>query len=156
VGEYGLVAPQQLPRLRTAIPNWLENAENGLSGLFRSLLQGLQNDLITLDQRVQELDKQIEQLAKDHEITMRLQQLRGVGPMIATALIATVGGAKHYKSSRQMAAALGLTPRQHHSGNKEHLLGISKRGDAYLRTLLIHVVRAVVARSKHKEDRLSQ
>ncbi len=156
VSEYGLVAPQQLHRLRAAIPTWLEDGENGLTPHFRSLLQGLQHDVLTLDARVKELDQTIEQQAKQNEVTKRLQQLRGVGPMVATALIATVGDAKQYKSSRQMAAALGLTPRQHSSGNKERLLEISKRGDAYLRTLLIHGARAVVSQAKHKEDRLSQ
>lgn len=156
VSEYGWVAPQQLQALRRAIPEWLEDAENGLTIHFRSLLQGLQNNLIALDERVQELDKGIERLAKQNEVTKRLQPLRGVGPMIATALIASVGDAKHYKSSRQMSAALGLTPRQHSSGNKDRLLGISKRGDVYLRTLLIHGASAVVTRAKYREDRLSQ
>ena len=109
-----------------------------------------------LDQRVQEMDVAIMRLAKDHEVTQRLQQLRGVGPMIATALVATVGDAKQFRNGRQMAAALGLTPRQHSSGNKERLLGISKRGDAYLRTLLIHGARAVVAQAKHRDDYLSR
>jgi transposase len=76
--------------------------------------------------------------------------------MVATALVATVGDAKQFANSRQMAASIGLTPRQHRSGNKERLLGISKRGDAYLRTLLIHGARAVLQQAKHKEDRLSQ
>jgi transposase len=156
VSEYGLVAPQQLHRLRAAIPVWLEEDENGLTRHFRCLLQGLYHDLIGLHQRVQELDKDIEQLAKQHDVTKRLQQLRGVGPMIATALVATVGDAKQYNNSRQMAASLGLTPRQHSSGNKERLLGISKRGDAYVRTLLIHGARAVLQQAKHKEDRLSR
>ena len=156
VSEYGLVAPQQLNRLRATIPDWLEDAENGLTLHFRSLLQGLWNDLIALQQRVRELDVEIETLAKQDEVTKRLQQLQGVGPMVATALMATVGDAKHYQSSRQMAASLGLTPRQHSSGNKDRLLGISKRGDAYLRTLLIHGARAVIAQAKHKDDRLSK
>lgn len=156
VSEYGLVAPQQLHVLRKVIPTWLEEDENGLTFHFRSLLQGLYNDLIGLHQRVQALDKDIEQLAKQNDVTKRLQQLRGVGPMIATALVATVGDAKQFNNGRQMAASLGLTPRQHSSGNKERLLGISKRGDAYLRTLLIHGARAVLQQAKHKEDRLSQ
>lgn len=156
VSEYGVVAPQQLHRLRAAIPVWLEDSENGLTLHFRCLLQGLYNDLIGLHQRVQTLDKDIEQLAKQNEVTLRLQQLRGVGPMVATALVATVGDAKQFANSRQMAASIGLTPRQHRSGNKERLLGISKRGDAYLRTLLIHGARAVLQQAKHKEDRLSQ
>jgi transposase len=156
VSEYGLVAPQQLHALRCAIPKWLEDSENGLTHSFRCLLQGLWNDLIALDQRVHEMDTAIIQISKQDEVTQRLQQLRGVGPMIATALVATVGDAKQFKNSRQMAASLGLTPRQHSSGNKERLLGISKRGDTYLRTLLIHGARAVVSQAKHRDDYLSR
>ncbi len=74
----------------------------------------------------------------------RLQQLRGVGPLIATALVATVGDAKQFTNGRQMAASIGLTPRQNSSGGKERLLGISKRGDKYLRTLLIHGARSAL------------
>jgi transposase len=75
---------------------------------------------------------------------------------VATALIATVGDAAHYHHGKQMAAALGLTPRQHSSGDKQRLLGITKRGDTYLRTLLIHGARAVVSQARHKDDRLSR
>jgi len=85
-----------------------------------------------------------------------LQQLRGVGPMISTAMIATVGDARQYHKSRQMAAAIGITPKQHSSGDRDRLLGISKRGDVYLRTLMIHGARAVVAAAKNKDDRLSR
>ena len=156
VAEYGLVAPKHLSSLRAAIPCWLEDAENGLTGDFRSLLQGVWNDLLTLDDRVEEMDKLIKRLADNHEACVRLQQLRGVGPMIATALIATVGDARQYRKSRQMAAAIGITPRQHSSGDRERMLGISKRGDVYLRTLMIHGARSVVAVAKHKDDRLSR
>ena len=92
----------------------------------------------------------------DNEECVRLQQLRGVGPMISTAMIATVGDARQYRTSRQMAAAIGITPKQHSSGDRDRLLGISKRGDVYLRTLMIHGARAVVARAKYKDDRLSR
>ena len=109
-----------------------------------------------MDDRVLELDRAIERLANNNEVTRRLQQLRGVGPMVATALVATVGTAEQYHKGRQMAAAIGLTPRQHSSGGKDRLFGITKRGDVYLRTLLIHGARAVVARAKHKDDRLSR
>jgi transposase len=85
-----------------------------------------------------------------------LSSLRGVGPMTSTAMIATVGDARQYQKSRQMAAAIGITPKQHSSGDRDRLLGISKRGDVYLRTLMIHGARAVVARAKHKDDRLSR
>jgi transposase len=156
VAEYGLVAPLTLRALRTAIPCWLEDAENGLSDHFRRLLHGVQLDLVALDDRVLELDREIERLANSNEITKRLQQLRGVGPMVATALVATVGTAEQYHKGRQMAASLGLTPRQHSSGDKYRLLGITKRGDVYLRTLLIHGARAVVSQAKHRDDRLSR
>ena len=123
---------------------------------IRSLLHGLWEDLITLDQRVASLDGEVERIAKSDPVAKRLQQLRGVGPLIATALVASVGDGAQFDTGRQMAAALGLTPRQHSSGGKDRLLGISKRGDAYLRSILIHGARAVVAAAKHKDDRLSQ
>ena len=156
MAEYGLVAPLTLRALRMAIPNWLEDAENGLTDHFRSLPNGLWSDLIILDDRLLEMDREIEKLANSNEVTRRLQQLRGVGPMVATALVATVGNAEQYPKGRPMAAALGLTPRQYSSGGKDRLLGISKRGDAYLRTLLIHGARAVVTQARHKDDRLSR
>ncbi len=156
VAEYGLVAPRTLYALRAAIPDWLEDADNKLTDHFRSLLHGLWLDLVALDDRLRELDRAIEQLANSNPMTRRLQQLRGVGPMVATALIATVGDAGQYHKGRQMAASLGLTPRQCSSGDKQRLLGISKRGDVYLRTLLVHGARAVVSQAKHRDDRLSR
>ena len=156
VAEYGLVAPRTLLALRRAIPDWLEDAENGLTDYFRSLLHGLWGDLLVLDDRIKELDKQIEQLANSNQITRRLQQLRGVGPMVATALVATVGTGEQYRKGRQMAAALGLTPRPNSSGDKHRLFGISKRGDAYLQTLLIHGARAVVSQARQRDDQLSR
>ncbi len=156
VAEYGLVAPKQLSSLRAAIPCWLEDAENGLTHYFRSLLQGLWDDLLALDDRMCEMDQTIKRLAKDNEDCVRLEQLRGVGPMISTALIATMGDARQYRKSRQMAAAIGITPKQHSSGDRDRLLGISKRGDVYLRTLMIHGARSAVASAKHKDDPLSR
>jgi transposase len=156
VAEYGLVAPKHLSSLRAAIPCWMEDAENGLTHYFRSLLQGLWDDLLMLDDRMCEMDKTIKRLAKDNEDCVRLEQLRGIGPMTSTAMIATVGDARQYHKSRQMAAGIGLTPRQHSSGDKHRLLGISKRGDVYLRTLMIHGARSVVASAKHKDDPLSR
>jgi transposase len=156
VAEYGLVAPQQMTRLRAAVPAWLEDAENGLTDRFRWLLSGLWNDLQALDQRVAELDGEIEAIAQSDPVAKRLQQLRGVGPLIATALVAAVGNAEQFANGRQMAASLGLTPKQHSSGGKDRLLGISKRGDAYLRSILIHGARSVIRTATHKDDRLSQ
>ncbi|NIQ09807.1 MAG: IS110 family transposase [Gammaproteobacteria bacterium] len=156
VSEYGLVAPQSLIALKRAIPDWLEEADNGLTDRFRGLLYRLWQDLQQLHTQITELDKEIETLARSNPVTQQLQQLRGVGPLIATALVATVGTGSQYRNGKQMAAGLGLTPRQHSSGNKDRLLGISKRGDAYLRTILIHGARAVVSQAKHRDDYLSQ
>lgn len=156
VAEYGVVAPQTLTALQRSIPDWLEEADNGLSDRFRTLLHDLWVDLKYLTRRIDELDKAIRLLADENAVTQRLQQLRGVGPLVATALVATVGSGQQYAKGKQMAAAIGLTLRQHSSGNKDRLLGISKRGDAYLRTILIHGARAVVSQAKHRDDRLSR
>ena len=121
VAEYGLVAARHMSSLRAAIPCWLEDAQNGLTGEFRALLQGVWNDLLGLDERVGEMDQVIKRLAANNEDCVRLQQLRGVGPMIATAMVSTVGDARQYHKSRQMSAAIGITPRQHSSGGKDRL-----------------------------------
>jgi transposase len=156
VSEYGLVASVRISQLRAAIPEWLEDADNVLSDLFRHLLSGLWGDLKALDHRVLELDRDIARVARQHPLAKRLQQLRGVGPIVSTALVAAVGDGRQFKNGRQMAASLGLTPRQHSSGQRERLLGISKRGNSYLRTQLIHGARAMILAAKGKEDRLSQ
>jgi transposase len=153
--EYGLIAPKELLYLRAAIPRWLEDLDNGLSERFRRLLRGLWQDLMALDQRISELDREIDQIARQDPVAVRLQQLRGIGPITATALLSTIGDASQFSNGRQMAASLGLTPKQNSSGGKERLLGISKRGDAYLRSLLVHGARAVIRTAQAKTDRLS-
>jgi len=142
--------------LRAALPEWLEDAENGLSDRFRRMLDGLWGDLQKLDKRVSEMDKEIALIAQNDPVAKRLQQLRGVGPMVATALLVSVGDGKQFSNGRQMAASLGLTPKQHSSCGKDRILGISKRGDAYLRSLLIHGARSAIHAARGKEDRLSQ
>jgi transposase len=155
VAEYGLVAPQNIGSLRKALPHWLEDADNGLTARFRALLNGLRDDLTHLDKRLAALDQEIEDIAKNDPMAKRLQQLRGVGPLVATALLATVGNGDQFSKGRQMAASIGLTPKQFSSGGKDRLLGISKRGDAYLRSILIHGARSTIAHAKDKDDRLS-
>jgi transposase len=156
VYEYGLVAPQQISSLRRAVPQWLEDAENGLTVRFRSLLAGLYRDLKQLDERVRELDKEVAAITREHEPVRRLMQINGVGPLIASALYALVGDARQYRNGRDLAVALGLTPRQHSSGGKEKLLGISKRGDKYMRTLLIHGARSALRTAPGRTDRISR
>ena len=156
VGEYGLVAPVRISQLRAAVPDWLEAADNGLTMRFRRLLAGLWKDLRALDSRVAELDQEIRLLANDSPVVQRLQQLRGVGPITATALVAALGDGKAFRRGRDFAVSLGLTPRQHSSGGKAQMLGISKRGDSYLRQLMVHGARAAVRTAKHHDDALSQ
>jgi len=156
VAEYGLVAPKQVGPLRAAIPCWLEDADNGLTAQFRALLQQLWQELIRLDERIERLDDEIEQLCRSHDLARRLEkQLRGVGPLVATGLIARLGDGRQFKRGRQASASIGLTPRHHGSGGKNRLYGISKQGDRYLRTILIHGARAVVSQAKHRDDPLS-
>ena len=111
---------------------------------------------MALDTRVGELDDEVDAIVKSDPVAQRLQQLRGVGPITATALVAAVGSAEQFAKGRDMAVSLGLTPRQHSTGGKDRLLGISKRGDPYLRSLLVHGGRSVIRTAKGKEDRLSQ
>jgi transposase len=154
--EYGLVAPQQLAPLRRTIPEWLEDGDNGLTHPFRHLLSGLWEELLRLDERIEALDREIKLLADSHPAAKRLQQLQGVGPLIATALVAHFGDGSHFSRGREAAASLGLTPRHHGTGGKNRLLGITKRGNPYLRSILIHGARAVVSIAHRKEDRLSR
>ena len=138
------------------LPDFLDDAESVLTGEFRALLEGLRQDLHALDERVKTLDKRIQQQADSHPSAKRLQQIPGIGPLTATALIAAVGDGRQFKRGRDMAAWLGLTPRQHSSGGKERLLGITKRGNVYLRTLLIHGARAVLRFADKKDDTRSR
>lgn len=156
VGEYGLVAPAGLATLRKAIPRWLEDAENGLTALFRERLSELYEDLTRLDQRVQHLDKAIAEHVANDPVATRLSTLRGIGPITASILSATLGDGSAFKRGKCFAASLGLTPRQHSSGGRERLLGISKRGDPYVRKLLVHGARAVIRFAKGKDDALSR
>ena len=123
--------------------------------MFRHLLNDLREDLVYHEDRLAGLDTEIREIAETDAMAIRLQQLRGVGPLVATALIATVGNGEQFTKGRQMAASIGLTPKQFSSGGKDRLLGISKRGDAYMRTILIHGARSVIIHAKHRDDRLS-
>jgi transposase len=129
LAEYGLAVGRRIEVLRTALPLLLEDAENGLTLDFRILLDELRQDLINLDERVQVMDKKIKTLANSHGEAKRLLAIPGIGPITATAIISAIGNGKQFKRGRDFAAWLGLTPRQHSSGGKERLLGISKRGD---------------------------
>ena len=113
-------------------------------------MQRLYDFLKELDKQIDELDAKIQQWHRTSETSRKLAEIPGIGPITATALVASIGDAKSFKNGRQLAAWLGLVPRQHSSGGKSVLLGISKRGDTYLRTLLIHGARAVIRFAENK------
>jgi transposase len=156
VGEYGLIAPVGIHQLRRALPCWLEDGENGLTAVFRTLLGALAEDLRYLDERLTEIDKQITEAVQGDSVIQRLMMLRGVGPLTASALSGALGDGQTFRRGRDFAASLGLTPRQHSTGGRERLLGISKRGDSYVRKLLVHGARAVLRHAAAKDDNLSR
>ncbi|MHB8256581.1 MAG: IS110 family RNA-guided transposase [Acidiferrobacterales bacterium] len=144
LAEFGIVIPQGISHIARRIPEILEDAENGLPDMMRPLIAQLATHLKQLDREADELEAQIQAWHRSNEASRKLEKIPGIGPITASALVASVGDAKGFRNGRQFAAFLGLVPRQHSSGGRETLLGISKRGDVYLRTLLIHGARAVV------------
>lgn len=152
LAEYGIVLPQRIDVLRKHLPLLLDDLDNGISTGFRSFLESLREDLERLDKRIAELDEHIERAARQNEVARRLQSIPGIGPVTATALVASIGDAQAFKHSRDLPAFLGLTPKQHSSGGKERLSGISRRGNSDLRTLLIHGARAVLKVAARKDD----
>src|SRR5215472_4367950 len=152
LAEYGVIIPQGICQIGKRLPAILEDGENDLPGLFRRLLQRLGEHLKELDRQVSELDSQIQLWHRQHEGSCRLAQIPGIGPITASALVASIGDAKSFENGRQLAAWLGLVPRQHSSGGKTALLGISKRGDGYLRTLLVHGARSVLRVAENKPN----
>jgi len=139
--EYGLVIPQGIGQIAKRLPVVLEDGENALPEVFRALLQRLGEHLKTLNRQVEELDEQIQRWHREQAASRKLAAIPGIGPLTASALVATLGDARQFENGRQLAAWLGLVPKQHSSGGKPTLLGIGKRGDTYLRTLLIHGAR---------------
>ncbi len=152
LAEYGIIIPQGIGHVAKRVPEILEDGENELPGVFRQLLARLAEHLNELDRQVGELEVQIQSWHRENEASRKLAQIPGIGPITASALVASIGDAKSFKNARQMAAWLGLVPRQHSTGGKPKLLGISKRGDAYLRTLLIHGARAVLRVAERKAN----
>jgi transposase len=152
LAEFGIVMPQGIAHIAKRVPEILEDGENGLPGLMRGLIARLTEQLKLLDTQVEELEAQIRGWHRENEASRNLAEIPGIGPLTASAIVASVGDAKSFASGRQFAAWLGLVPRQHSSGGKARLLGISKRGDVYLRTLLIHGARTVVRHAEHKAD----
>ena len=156
LGQYGIVVSKGLGLLRRALPRLLEDAGNSLSATAREAYAESYQELCELDEKVARLDGKLEHLAHQDPRCVRLMSIPGIGPLTATAWVALLGDGAQFEKGRQCAAFLGLVPRQHSSGGKERLLGISKRGDRYLRTLLVHGARAALRTAGTKEDRRSR
>jgi len=154
--EYGVVLPRGKERLQHALPELLEDADNPLTSSARALLCELLQEWHQLDEVVKRLQRRIKHQAHSNEATQRLLQVKGVGERIATAIVAHAGNGSGYRNGRHFAANLGLVPREHSSGGKQQLGGMSKRGNAYLRRLLIQGAWTVVRYAEGSDDRLSQ
>jgi len=154
--EYGIRISVGRVNLLKRLPEILEDADNSLTDLFRKELFELYEELRHLDKRIAHYDEKIKQVARTDERAQRLQTIPGIGPKIATALLAAIGDIRAFKNGRQLAAWLGLVPRQHSTGGKSTLLGISKRGDVYLRQLIIHGARSILLTVDRKTDRTSR
>lgn len=144
LSEYGIVLPQGVKVITQRLPALLEDADNELPMLVRPLLGELKAQHDQLMERIERIEAQLKAWHASNAASQRLASIPGIGVLTATALAGTVGAGQDFRNARQLAAYLGLVPRQASSGGKERLLGISKRGDGYLRSLLIHGARAVI------------
>ena len=155
LAEYGIVINKGVAAVRKGLPEILEDAENGLTSLARELFAELLDELRDVDQRFAQCERWIKSLNQNTEVCQRLDDILGIGPITASATYAAAGDGKDFVNGRHFSAWLGLVPGQHSTGGKTVLLGISKRGNAYLRTLFIHGARAVLRHSVNKTDRFS-
>ncbi len=148
--ERGLVFAKSPAKLRERMPEILENADEDLTPSMRNLLALLWNEWKDLELQIEEMNDEVERIASSDAACMRLRQIPGIGPLVATAIVAAIGNGAAFHKGREFAAWLGIVPRQYSTGGKARLYGISKRGNNYLRKILIHGARAVVLRSKRE------
>lgn len=150
--EFGLNIPVGARKVVPAVRTLVEDADSELPGALRSCLADAADEIRDMEIRIHSVEKQIEALAEQTPVVARLRSIPGVGLLNATAMVAFVGDVDRFQSGRHFASYLGLTPRESSSGLRRRLGGISKRGDVYLRTLLIHGARSVLGRAKMKSD----
>lgn len=151
--EFGLLVPRAPLQMRARLADLL--ASEAIPAVLRPAVRSHCDHLTEIEARLRALTHQLQQVARDSEPCQRLMRRRGVGPIIATAFVAEVANPTAFKNGRQVAAWLGLVPRQHSSGSITRLLGVTKRGNPYLRQLLVHGARsALLAAHRHPEDPL--
>lgn len=154
LAEYGLVYPKGAALLVSRVRTGLSEAS--LSPMARETFEALIEELETLEARIERFDQRLHTVCQEDETCHRLMTLPGVGPIVATALVASIGDARQFKSGRELAAWIGLVPRQYSTGGKAHLGGVGRRANHYLRRQLVHGARAVALRVKTKSDRRSR
>lgn len=156
LGEYGRVVPKGVAALYRAIPELLEDGENGLTPRLRRVLYRQYQRLLALREERDWYEGQIKAQANQDAVCGRLMEIPGIGPIISSVLKSWMGDGRQFRRGRDASAALGLVPRQHSSGDYQQLLGITKRGDRYVRSQIVHGARSVVRHARHKDDPLSQ
>ena len=156
LSEYGIVWPQSIAKFRAMIVEKLDDHQAKLTALGTEVFQHLYEEFLALEKRLAYYDEKLTAMGQAHPACQRLQTIPGIGPVTATALIAAIGDVTQFKNGRQLAAWLGLVPREHSTGGKARLLGISKGGDRYLRKLLVHGARATLRWVDTKCDDRSQ
>lgn len=155
LSERGIIISKGIQQVRKQLPLILEDAENNLTPLSREMFAEHYERLVALDEEIKTQDGRISRLCQSHELSKRFIDVRGVGPLVATAILFDIGDGKGYARGSDYAASLGVVPRQHSSGDKPLYLGISKRGNRYIRTQLIHGARSVISHCEKKQDKLS-
>lgn len=154
--EFGIVIPKGITQTRKQVPLLLGDASLHLRVGVRALIEELYTELLECFKKVEKWDKVLERIYRENEVCSRIGRIEGVGVLTATAILGSVGDPKVFKNGREFAAWLGLTPRQHSSGGKSLLLGITKKGNSYIRKNMVHGCRSVILWSKNKDDHRSQ
>ncbi|ARD43007.1 IS110 family transposase [Colwellia sp. PAMC 21821] len=155
LGEYGIVINKGISAIRNELPDILEDATNELTYLSREIFNELWLEFQVTEVKFKACEVRLNTMNKENEICVRLDEILGIGAITASATYAAAGDGKDFVNGRHFSAWLGLVPGQHSTGRKATLLGISKRGNSYLRTLYIHGARAVLRHSENKTDRFS-
>jgi transposase len=150
--EYGIVLPQSITKFRALIVSKLQNEQAKLTALSTEVFWQLYDEFLSIEKRLAYYDEKLAAIGRAHPECQRLQTIPGIGPISATAILAAISDATQFKNGRQFAAWLGLVPREHSTGGKPRLLGISKRGDRYLRKLFVHGARATLRWVDSKQD----
>lgn len=154
--EYGVVIPKGFVYLKSKIIELLKEENDLITPVMKEILEDIYEEFKRLSERIDGYDKKISAISDAHESCKLLKTIPGIGPITATALYAAMGNGSQFQNGREMAAQIGLVPKQHSSGDKQLLLGITRKGNRDLKQLLIHGARAVVAKAGKKEDKRSQ